>query len=255
MSDWKEVARPEILTFLRQYCIAFWCVEYPEFKEKQSEPKFEICGGSGFLWQTECGKFLVTAYHVWAEFRDRILERPDRNLIFYLDGNHAFPLLNIKLVSEGRDLDLAVLGGPGIELLQLDEKAFFKQPVEVPADVLEADRLALLGYPKVLRISEAPYNTIGIVYMQGSAIVSEYGLRFRMAGNTLNKYRSSAVPSLEDFEMPGCSGGPVFVFRPGHIEWAGIVSEVGGAPHFDVVIVPSKFIGSDGIIIRPSTML
>lgn len=255
MSNWKEVARPEMIQILRRHCIAFWCVEYPDIGEEKSESEIKICGGSAFLWQTDCGKFIITAYHVWNEFRDQIQNRPDRTLIFYLDGNHAIPLLNINLVSEDKDLDLAVLGGHGIEQLKLDEKAFFKQTVQQPEEVIDGDRLALLGYPKVLRIPEPPYNTIGIVYIQGSAIVSEYGLRFRMSGNPPNKFRSSAVPSLENFDMPGSSGGPVFAFRPTHIEWVGIVSEVGAPPHIDVVIVPSKYIGNDGKIIRPSILL
>lgn len=255
MSEWKESPRPEMLKILRRHCIAFWCVEYLDRTEPKDEVKFKVCGGSAFLWQTEYGKFLVTAYHVWAEFRDRILKQPNRNFIFYLDGDHAVPILGIKVVSEDKDLDLLVLAGAGIEKLQLDEKAFFKQANQASEKVVNGERLALLGYPKDLRISEQPYNTIGIIYMQGSAIVSEYGFRIRMSGNSPNKFRSSAVPSLESIEMPGSSGGPVFAFRATGIDWVGIVSEGGEAPHFDMVITPSNVISYDGKIIRPPTML
>jgi len=91
--------------------------------------------------------------------------------------------------------------------------------------------------------------------MQGSAIVGEYGLKIRMSGNPPNKFRSPTVPSLESFEMPGTSGGPVFAFRDSRVDWVGIVSEGGVAPHFDVIIAPSRFIGDDGRITRPPTML
>jgi hypothetical protein len=255
MADWKEIPRPEMMQILRRYCIAFWCVEYPDGTEQASEADPHICGGSAFLWQTDRAKFLVTAYHVWEEFRDRMRKCPGRCLIFYLDGDHAIPIFGIELVSEDQDLDLAVLGGSGIEDLKLDEKAFFRQPDQPPSAVATDDRLAVLGYPKVLRISEMPYNTIGIAYMQSAAIVGTYGLKIRMYGNPPNRFRSAAVPSLEDFELPGMSGGPVFAFRDSGVDWVGVVSEVGVPPVYDVVIAPSKFIADDGKITRPSTMI
>jgi hypothetical protein len=255
MADWKEMPRPEIMQILRQYCIALWCVDYPDGAAQSSEVDFKVCGGSAFLWQSDRGKFLVTAHHVWAEFRDRILERPGRCLIFYLDGDHAIPIFGAAPVSVDQDLDLAVLAGPGIENLKLEEKAFFPQPPYPRSAVSTGDRLALCGYPKDLRIAEKPYNTIGIVYMQGSATVGAAGLRIRMSGNPPNKFRSNAVPSLASFEFPGASGGPVFAFRPWGIEWVGIVSEGGGPPHYDVIIAPSRFIGDDGKITRPPEVL
>jgi hypothetical protein len=255
MADWKEMPRPETMQILRRYCIAFWCVEYPDGTEQPSEADLNICGGSAFLWQTDRAKFLVTAYHVWAEFRDRIRKRPGRCLIFYLDRDHASPIFGVEPVSEDQDLYLAVLGGSGIETLKLDEKAFFRQPAQPPSAVSTDDRLAILGYPKVLRISERPFNTIGIAYMQGSAIVGTYGLKIRMLGNPPNRFRSAAVPSLGSFETPGMSGGPVFAFRGSGADWVGIAVEGGVPPHYDVVIAPSRFIGDDGRITRPSTML
>jgi hypothetical protein len=255
MADWKEMPRPASMQILRRYCIALWCVEYPDGAEQLSEDDFKICGGSAFLWQSDRAKFLVTAHHVWAAFRDRILERPDRCLIFYLDGDHAIPIFGVAPVSVDQDLDLAVLTGPGIENLKLDEKAFFRQPPYPRSVVSTGDRLALCGYPKDLRIAEKPYNTIGIVYMQGSAIVGAAGHTIRMLGNPPNKFRSTAVPSLASFELPGTSGGPVFAFRPWGIDWVGIVREVAGPPHYDVIIAPSRFIGDDGNIMRPPTML
>jgi len=254
MTGWKEMHRPEMMQILRRHCIAFWLIEYPDEVEQPGDVDLNTCGGSAFLWQTDRAKFLVTAYHVWSEFRNRIQKRPNHCLIFYLDRDHAIPIFNLKLVSEDKDLDLTVLGGSGIENLKLDEKAFFQQSAHPASEVSSGERLALLGYPKDLRISEMPYNTIGIVYMQGSAIVSKYGTKIRMSGNPPNKFRSAAVPSLEKFEMPGTSGGPVFAFRRSGVNWVGIVSEGGMAPHFDVVIALSKFIGGDGKINRPTNM-
>ncbi len=100
----------------------------PRWAEQPSEADLKLCGGSAFLWQSDRAKFLVTAHHVWAEFRDRILERPGRCLIFCLDRDHAIPIFGVEPVSVDQDLDLAVLAGPGIENLKLDEKAFFRQP-------------------------------------------------------------------------------------------------------------------------------
>jgi hypothetical protein len=168
-----------------------------------------------------------------------------------LDGDHAIPIFGIKFVSGDESLDLTVLGGPGIETLQLDEKAFFRQSAQSPVKVSSGERLALLGYPKDLRIPEEPYNTIGIVYIQGSASVSKYGNKIHMSGNPPNKFRSAAVPSLKSLDMPGTSGGPVFTLRPSSIEWAGIVSEASGAPHSDILIAPSCFIGNKGEISPP----
>jgi hypothetical protein len=244
-----------MMQVLRRYCIAFWCVYYPDGAEQPSEGNYRLRGGSAFLLQTDRAKFLVTAYHVWAEFRDRILKQPDRCLIFYIDRDHAIPIFGIELVSEDQDLDLAVLGGSGIESLQMDEKAFFRRSAQPPPAVSSGDRLLLLGYPKDHRISEKFFSTIGIVYMQGSAIVSEYGRKIRMSGDPPNRFRSTGVPSLGSFEMPGTSGGPVFAFWASHVDWVGIVSEGGVASHLDMIIAPSRFIGDDGRITRPPTML
>src|SRR5213596_2792219 len=126
VDDWKEQSRPVLMQILRQFCIALWLVDYPDDAEP-GKVDFKVCGGSAFLWQSDRGKFLVTAHHVWAAFCDLIRERPGRCLIFYLDGNHAIPIFRVEPVSLDQDLDLAVLAGPGIENLQLDEKAFFPQ--------------------------------------------------------------------------------------------------------------------------------
>jgi hypothetical protein len=253
MGDWTEMPRPAIMQSLRRHCIALWCVEYPDGAEQAAD--FKFFGGSAFLWQCDRAKFLVTAYHVWAAFRDWILERPDRCLIFYLDGDHAIPIFGVEPVSLDEELDVAVLTGPGIENLKLDEKAFFRQPPYPRSEVSTGDRLALCGYPKDLRIAEKPYSTIGMVYIQGSAIVGAAGHTIRMPGNPPNKFRSNAVPSLSSFELPGTSGGPVFAFRPWGTEWVEIVREVADPLYHDVIIAPSRFIGDDGKINRPPTML
>lgn len=248
MSEWIEKPKPEIMRQLERHCVALWLVEYPKEDSNSSKPGIKFIGGSAFLWQSMHQKFLVTAHHVWAEFKERIQSNPERHLIFYLDGDHAIPISKFRIVSENADLDLVVIGGPGIESLKLEKKEFFQQQIMPPGKVSSDDRLAIVGYPKDLRIPEKPYNTIGVMYMQGSAITSEYGLRFRMTGNPPNKFKTSAIPSLNKLSMPGTSGGPVFAFRESRIEWVGIVSEGGEAPHFDFVISPSYFISSDGII-------
>jgi Trypsin-like peptidase domain len=253
--DWKEMPRPEIMQILRQYCIALWLVDYPDGAEQSSEVDFKVRGASGFLWQSDRGKFLVTAHHVWAAFLETLRERPGRCLIFYLDRDHAIPIFGAKPVSLDQDLDLAVFGGAGVENLKPDEKAFFRQPPHPRSEVATGDRLGLCGYPKDLRIDDKRYNTIGMVYMQGPAIVGAAGTTIRMPGNPPNKFRSAAVPSLASFDLPGASGGPVFAFRDWGIEWVGIVSAGGGPPHYDVIIAPSRFIGDDGKITRPATML
>jgi hypothetical protein len=248
MSNWKEAPTPELLTLLRQYCIAFILADYADNPENPQKTVVSFSGASAFLWQTDQAKFIVTAYHVWEEFRNKLKKRPNGHLIFYLDGDHAIPIFNFEVVSEDKSLDLVVLGGDGIEKLDLKEKAFFHQNNMPPTEVTSGSQIALLGYPKSLRIAEEPYNTIGIVFMFGRAIVSEYGLKIRMLGNTPNKFRSAAVPSLENFEMPGSSGGPVFLIGESGFQWIGIVSEGGQGPDSDLIIVPSKHIGIDGRI-------
>lgn len=255
MIDWKEMPRPAIMQILRRHCIALWCVEYPDTCEHPSKFEFSVCGGSAFLWQSNCAKFLITAHHVWDTLRERLLKKPEHTLIFYLDRDHAIPIFEMDVLSEDQDLDLAVLTGPGIENLKLDEKAFFRQPPHLRSEVSTDDRLALCGYPKDLRIAEKPYNTVGIVYMQGAAIVGATGQTIRMMGNPPNKFRSDAMPSLPDFELPGTSGGPVFAFRTWGIKWVGIVREVTGPPHNDVIIAPSIFIDENGQIRRPAMLL
>jgi hypothetical protein len=212
----------------------------------------------------KCGKPLHIGSNILQRRRLVLPARTKRHLAWLPTqlvtgaGNEQTPLDIVREMNDVLALRLlvdAVLTGPGIENLNLDEKAFFRQPPCLRSEVSTGDRLALCGHPKDLRIAERPYNTIGIVYMHGSAIVGAAGLTIRMLGNPPNKFRSDAVPSLASFELPGTSGGPVFAFRPWGIDWVGIVSEVAGPPDYDVIIAPSRFIGDDGKITRPPTML
>ena len=138
-------------------------------------PNFDVCGGSAFLWQSNRGKFLVLAHHVWAAFRDRILQRPGRHLIFYLDGDHAIPIFGYSPVSVDQDLDLAVLAGPGIENLKLDEKAFFPQPPYARSEVSTGDRLASVAIQKTCVLLKSPTTLLELYTCRGLQLWERLG--------------------------------------------------------------------------------
>ena len=54
MADWKEMSRPEIMQILRRYCIALWCVEYPDGAEQPSEAISNFAAG-----QRSCGNLIA----------------------------------------------------------------------------------------------------------------------------------------------------------------------------------------------------
>lgn len=209
-------------------------------------------GASAFLWQSSRSRFIVTAFHVWDEFRKQARKLPGRCLICGLDDSHVVPLFPIKAISEDAELDLAVLTIANIENLNFRSQAFFVQSSNQRSKVFTDDTLEIVAYPNSAR---AP-NNIGILYRQAKATVSATGHTIRVVGEAKHKFRNPSMPDPTSSDFAGASGAPVFTMRPsGLVEWVGIVREDGGPPHYDVMITPSAFIGDDGKIERPPELL
>lgn len=253
MTEWQEnPERPPILQLLRPCCLALRFVEYPEGAPSPSRVSdIKMWGASAFLWQSRHSRFIVTAFHVWDELRKQERKLRGRCLICGLDDSHVVPLLQIKAISEDADLDLAVLTVAHIEELSFRGQAFFRQPPNPRLKVSTGDRLAIVAYPNSARFP----NNIGIFYRQAEATVSSTGLTIRVSGEATHKFRNPSVPNPTTTDFAGASGAPVFAFRPWGMEWVGIVREDSGAPNYDVIITPSRFIGDDGVIARPPEML
>ena len=54
MADWKEMPRPGIMQILRRYCIALWCVEYPDGQSSRARPISNFAAG-----QRSCGNLIA----------------------------------------------------------------------------------------------------------------------------------------------------------------------------------------------------
>jgi hypothetical protein len=253
VTEWQEnPQRPPLLQLLRPYCLALRFAEYPEGGPDSSPTGgIKMWGASAFLWQSSGSRFIVTAFHVWDALRKEARKLRGRCLICGLDDSHVVPLMPIKAVSEDPDLDLAVLTIPHIESLKFRDQAFFPQPSNPQSKVATGDPIVIVAYPNTARFPD----NIGIFYRQAQAIVGSTGLTIRVAGEPDRKFRNPSVPNPTTTDFAGASGAPVFALRPSGVEWIGIVREDGGAPHYDVIITPSRFIGDDGMITRPPELL
>jgi hypothetical protein len=255
VTEWNEEPnRPPKLQLLRPYCLALRFIEYPEGGPNPNLiwGGIQMWGASAFLWQSRNSRFIVTAFHVWNEFRKQARRLRGRCMICGLDDSQVVPLFPIKAISEDADLDLAVLTVANIEKLEFSRQAFFSQPSNSGSKVSTGDSLEIVAYSNS---AHSPEN-IGILYRRGEATVSSTGTTIRVVGDPPHKFYNPAVPSPTNSDFAGASGAPVFTVRPsGEVEWVGIIREDGGPPHYDVIITPSRFIGEDGIITRPPELL
>src|SRR5690348_16520794 len=89
-SDWQFREIPAaILQEVRSHCIPILCTHLKRGRDGSWQTSsLSVCGGSALLWQSRSARFIVTAYHVWAELRRRLLADPAacRMLIFHKGG-------------------------------------------------------------------------------------------------------------------------------------------------------------------------
>lgn len=98
------------------------------------------------------GKFLVTNYHVWDEYREkrnRILGL--RLLVFGDEKQEALDVSSIELIDEDAGIDIAVLRFQRPDLIEQMGKSFY-QPKRWPLDKgQEGDDVVLVGFPGMRR--------------------------------------------------------------------------------------------------------
>ena len=211
----------------------------------------KINSGSASLLQLDCGPVAVTCHHVVQCYRERL--EAGEQCVFQIGSCRIDPLA--QCISESQGVDLAVLdltweqaakitgdGWMGSQFFS--PKTWPPEPVEVEEDVafggfpgqwrkmLDHDSLEFASYSQCTLVSDVANDSF-ICQGRREFWVNRSGLR--------------DVESLKDYG--GISGGPAFVWRKLHWDFAGVVREY--FPHSDAVrIAHAELISSNGTIGR-----
>ena len=114
--------RPLWMQLIRRHCVPLHAVA----SDDHSAGGLKFTGGSALLWETICGRFFVTACHVWRELA-RLTQgsSAERRLLTY-DLNGPVLIHLPRLIDESEELDIAVFNVPGIKEFNPVGKTFLQ---------------------------------------------------------------------------------------------------------------------------------
>ena len=121
---------------------------------QSSSPESVDNNGTVSLLELPKGKFLITNFHVWDEFRNR--RTTDKNCKVGLTGEGLVRPIDISdasVVSESQELDLCVLSYPP-ERIEAIGKEFFRPLNWPPTRMSEGEDVCFTGFPGVRRSVE-----------------------------------------------------------------------------------------------------
>jgi hypothetical protein len=139
----KGKSRPLYMQLIRRHCVPLHAVGY----EPKSTRKVKYTGGSALLWETICGRFFVTAAHVWRRLAE-LTQRPsaERRLVTY-DVNGPVLIHGPRLIDQSEELDIAVFDVLGIQNFNPAGKAFLRTPGWVTSPAKSGEMIVGAGYP------------------------------------------------------------------------------------------------------------
>lgn len=217
------------------------------------EPRI-LQSGTATLLRLHSRPVAVTAQHVVEKFR----ELRGRRLAGLLQVGRTAIDLDRDLLSEDATIDLAT-----IDLSSTDHPAiaaadgyFHEPPVWPPKSVSERDVLFFAGFPGSWRKEAPGRNAELAAFCNGAARVTEVHERGLFTELDLEHrvVKTMHGRKIEDLNLGGMSGGPVFVWRlseAGVSSWemAGVIIEC-----YDVVdrirICPARNIREDATLMR-----
>lgn len=192
--------------------------------------------GSGFFLRLPERTAGVTCHHVLEDYRNRRSSSPSPSFQF---GRARFEPEE-RLVAEDRKLDLAILDVTSLVDAPngLDAASCIVPVTWPPRDILYDDVLALAGFPGIGRQRITPEYFRFHLLSVGTAEVSSLGSTHLATRIELEQSVVSGVLPKVTEDLGGMSGGPVFVWRTGHIVRAELVGAIyESQASFDLMLV------------------
>jgi len=240
--------RPLYMQLIRRHCVPLHAVA----SEPHTAGGAKFTGGSAFLWETICGRFFVTASHIWRRLADLTQESSAESRLITYDLNGPVLIHLPRLIDESEELDIAVFDVPRIKDFNPAGKAFLQTPGWVTAPAKSGELIVGCGYPAAgWKFRGQRWGLDIFVWAHRRCTVSESGRLLRLDGGQSEKgkvtYFTKEKP--KSLELPGISGGPLFALRD-TLDWVGIVRSGYGIPlkGYTVQATPSEFVGADGHI-------
>jgi len=240
--------RPLFMQLIRRYCVPLHAVAH----EPSSTAKAKFTGGSALLWETICGRFFVTAAHVWRRLAELTQGTSAESRLITYDVNGPVLIHGPRLIDQSEELDIAVFDVPGIKDFNPAGKAFLRTPGWVTAPAKSGELIVGCGYPAAGRKFRGQQWGLDIlVWAHRRCTVSESGRLLRLDGGRSEKGKATyfTKEKPKSLELPGISGAPLFAFRD-TLDWIGIVRSGYGKPlkGYTIQATPSEFVGADGHI-------
>jgi hypothetical protein len=238
--------RPPVLQLIRRHCVPLHAVA----TDKSSEGKLNITGGSALLVETICGRFFVTASHVWQELIKLTRDGSEYRIVCYdLSGPVLIQLP--RLIDESEELDIAVFTVQGIAAFNPTGKAFL-QTANVPSAPAQSGEMIVgCGYPGAFRKYENGNWKLDILgWAHRQCTISESGRLLLLDGHSgRGKVENFSTVERKEIPLPGISGAPLFALRD-TLDWVGVVRSGCGTPPdvYSIQATPSSFVNPDGRI-------
>lgn len=221
------------------------------FGERPSKTRPTVVrNGTVTLVDLGSGPIGITCAHVIGAYRN--LKNTHENVVFQIGNIEVDPLA--ILIAEHADLDLATLRLSEDLIRAITGESEIGscvfRPVSWPSPSVQADERAVFGgFPEILR--EVPeYDELVFPSWSsgGSRVTTAYDDRFSCQFEREHWVSNfGSQHHMELTALSGLSGGPAFIHRGLHFDFAGIIYEF--SAEFDVLFFrPSRLINADGTI-------
>jgi hypothetical protein len=246
MSKKSKVERPLAMQVVRRHCVPLHAIA----SDKSKKGALDITGGSALLLETICGRFFVTASHVWQELV-KLTHDSSRYDMFTYDLSGPVIIHRPRLIDECEKLDIAVFTMDGIMGFNPTGKVFLKTSSSPSAPIQPGEPIVGCGYPISLRkYDNGLWKQDLLTWVHQQCTISESGERLWLDGySRKRKVVNFTVTERKEVPLPGISGAPLFAFRD-TLDWVGVVrSGLGNPPAvYSIQATPSSFVSPDGHI-------
>jgi len=239
--------RPDFSHLIRRHCVPLHAIAVDD----NLNGGLNITGGTALLWETICGRFYVTAYHVWEKLAE-LTQGPSPDYHFFTyDLLGPIRIYHPRLIDASEELDLAVFTALGIMDGDPTGKSFLQTHIWPPAPAKSGDMIVGCGYPGDMRMFfKGHWEQNILIWANRKCTVSESGERILLyaePGKGQAAYFTRTEP--QGLSLPGISGAPLFALRD-TLDWVGVVrSGVGELLNgFSIQATPSGFLHPDGRI-------
>jgi len=150
--------------------------------------------------------------------------------------------------ARSRSLDLVTLDvTPYVQAGLLEDSSFHRPPVWPPSPVSEKDVIAVAGFPGIWRKHKDIGHFQFFTFSSGAGEVTSVREDYLYTRFRLDDCIIAARDGLVASDLGGLSGGPVWAWRPLHLELVGFVKEY--QPDYDLLYVRRALVVSrDGTL-------